>query len=62
MIQRSVLNVETIADYPILEGLLYTLITVIILVPAVYAINHYFPFMLGKTTRKSSREISLNAM
>ncbi|MBM7655465.1 acyltransferase family protein [Neobacillus cucumis] len=58
MIQKSVFNVETIADYPIVEGLLYTLITVIILVPAVYAINHYFPFMLGKTTRKST---SLNA-
>ena len=61
MIQRSVLNVDTIADYPIVEGFLYTLITVIILVPAVYAINHYFPFMLGRTKRRNTREISLSA-
>ncbi|WP_160723083.1 acyltransferase family protein [Bacillus sp. USDA818B3_A] len=60
MIQKSVLNIETISDYPIVEGLIYTLITVVILIPAVYAINHYFPFMLGKTTRKGSRELSLS--
>lgn len=58
MIQKSVLNLEAIANYPLIEGLLYTLIAVVILIPAVYMINHYFPFMVGKTTRRHSSEIS----
>ncbi|PFN98128.1 hypothetical protein COJ85_21655 [Bacillus sp. AFS076308] len=61
LIQKSIFNFESIINHPIVEGVLYTLITVVILIPAVYTINHYFPFMLGKTTRKSMREVSLNA-
>ncbi|WP_342042163.1 acyltransferase family protein [Bacillus sp. OTU2372] len=61
LIQKSIFNFESIINHPIVEGVLITFITVVILIPAVYTINHYFPFMLGKTTRKSMREVSLNA-
>ncbi|MEH7549320.1 acyltransferase family protein [Neobacillus vireti] len=61
LIQKSIFNFESIINHPIVEGVLFTFITVVILIPAVYTINHYFPFMLGKTTRKSMREVSLNA-
>ncbi|MEH7415545.1 acyltransferase family protein [Neobacillus drentensis] len=61
MIQQSVLNIETIVNHPIVEGLLYTFITVLVLIPVVFAINHYFPFMLGKTIRKNTKEFPMNA-
>ncbi|PLS08465.1 acyltransferase family protein [Neobacillus cucumis] len=61
LIQNSVVNFDTLLKHPIVEGLLYTLITVVVLIPAVYLINRYFPFLLGKTTRKSSRGFSMNA-
>ncbi|MED1469922.1 acyltransferase family protein [Bacillus salipaludis] len=40
-------------ESPFINGLLYTFAAVFILVPAVYTINHYFPFMLGKSARKN---------
>jgi len=42
-----------ILKLPMLDGLLYTLITAFILVPVVMMINHYFPFMLGKKRRRA---------
>lgn len=57
VIQNSLLDSEKIVEIPMLKGLLYTLIAVFILVPAVYSTNHYFPFMLGKTTRPNKGQI-----
>jgi acyltransferase len=50
---------DSIIEIPIVKGLLYTVIAAIALVPAVYSINHFFPFMLGKTKRRSNRQVTL---
>jgi acyltransferase len=60
MIHKTVLDYTNLIHIPMVKGLLYTLIAVFILVPAVYSINHYLPFMLGKITRKNSQQIFSN--
>jgi fucose 4-O-acetylase-like acetyltransferase len=50
IIHNFLIGSDSIMEIPLVKGLLYTFIAAIALVPAVYSINHYFPFMLGKTT------------
>ncbi|MCM2532901.1 acyltransferase family protein [Neobacillus pocheonensis] len=60
VIQNSLLDSEKIIEFPMIKGLLYTFIAVFLLVPAVFSITHYFPFMLGKTTRANKRRVLMN--
>jgi acyltransferase len=60
VIQNSLFDSEKIVEIQMIKGLLYTLTAVFILVPAVYSTNHYFPFMLGKTTRPNKRQVLMN--
>lgn len=60
LMQKYVLDYVDLVNIPILKGLLYTLIAAFVLVPAVYIINHYLPFMLGKIGREKSRKVHMN--
>jgi fucose 4-O-acetylase-like acetyltransferase len=51
---------DSIMAIPLVKGLLYTVIAAVALVPAVYSINHYFPFMLGKTKGRSNTQANFN--
>ncbi|MDQ0200254.1 acyltransferase family protein [Neobacillus ginsengisoli] len=57
VIQNTLLNSEKLLGIPIIKGSLYTLLAALIIVPAVYSINHYFPFMLGKSKKRNTRQL-----
>jgi fucose 4-O-acetylase-like acetyltransferase len=57
VIQNSLLNSEKLLGIPMIKGSLYTLMAALIIVPAVYSINHYFPFMLGKSKKRNTRQM-----
>ncbi|MGV3467204.1 MAG: acyltransferase family protein, partial [Heyndrickxia sp.] len=59
VMQKYVIDYVNLVHIPFVKGLLYTLITAFILVPAVYIINHYMPFMLGKIGRKKPRNMHI---
>jgi hypothetical protein len=51
-------NYDSIMAIPLVKGLLYTVIATVVLIPAVYSINHYFPFMLGKTKCRGNKQVT----
>ncbi|MCQ6282700.1 acyltransferase family protein [Bacillus sp. EB600] len=58
VIQNTGLDSEKLLEIPVINGLIYTLMASILIVPMVYFINHYFPFILGKTKKRGgSRHI-----
>jgi acyltransferase len=59
IVQNTLLDSEKLVENPFIKGSLYTLMASLILVPVVFAIKRYFPFVLGKTKMPSSRQ-SLN--
>jgi len=60
VMQKYVLDNVDLVDIPVIKGLLYTFTAAFVLVPAVYIINHYLPFMLGKIGREKSRNVHMN--
>ncbi|OIK06278.1 hypothetical protein BIV60_27360 [Bacillus sp. MUM 116] len=56
IIQNTLLDSEKLFEIPLLKGSLYTLMAALILVPVIFAIKRYFPFMLGKSGMPADRQ------
>jgi acyltransferase len=56
IIQNTILGSEKLFEIPLIKGSLYTLMAALIMVPAVFTIKHYFPFMLGKSKMPNNRQ------
>jgi len=61
VMQKYILDYSNLVNIPVVKGILYTLIAAFISVPAVYIINHYMPFMLGKIGREKALNAHVNA-
>lgn len=53
---NSLLELGKMSEIPLLKGLFYTVATGVILVPIVYAINHYLPFVVGRSSKTTVKE------
>ncbi|MED3564122.1 acyltransferase family protein [Bacillus xiapuensis] len=56
IIQNTLLDSEKLVEIPLIKGSLYTLMAALILVPVIFAIKRYFPFMLGKSGMSDDRQ------
>lgn len=60
IIQNSGMDSDKLLEIPMVKGALYTIIAAVILLPAVYWINQYLPFILGKTNKRYNGSLEVN--
>lgn len=46
-------------EVPMLKGLLYTVITLILIVPIIYVVNNHLPFILGKNKKFKKNQVNI---